>query len=255
MPPGERSIIRVCLNTSVCEYTTIEDAVNASKDGDVILLHREISRITRKLEIDKEITIRGVKSHTDKIPIIIPRQGIHIKADGVKLYNLEIRGSFYPNSSLYITSNYNRIQGCKITRNYIGIIFENSSKNKVLHSNIVGNRLHGVIIKNSTSNSFIYDDISHNLDGIWIKNSYNNSLIRCKMDNNSRHGFYMHSSDLNKFWKCLVRDNGGLGGLLINSDGNLFSSVELISEMSCKIVEINSFWNVYTNTGGVCVKH
>jgi len=270
--PQENSTIVVCLDSSVCDYTSVEDAVDAAKDGDTIVIYNGAYNIEKKLSIDKEITIRGIKS-SNGLPTLVPKRGIHIEADGVKLYSLEIKGS--SGAAIYMTSDNNIIQGCLLTENTYGIIMDKSEGNRIVLNKIIGNEMAGLHSFKSNENSFLVNEISGNGYGVKLYYSNANSFVRCKINENGEHGIYLLSSDENKFLRCKmnkngelgiyllssdeneltrcdIRDNGNFAAILFRSDYNVIHSCTVESESSCGFVQIFSVGNIFEDSGNVC---
>ncbi|MCI0496799.1 MAG: pectinesterase family protein [Thermoplasmata archaeon] len=196
------------------DFTSIQDAVDASSDGDVILVfsgtYEEQVRVNKTVSIigngsaETTVTGNGSIGHV-----------VTINADSVNLTGLKVTGSgqIHPYAGIFLNGvNDTAIRALNVTGNYLGILLVSSRRNDIsdneLHSNInsavelqdgssnnsiswnraSGDALTDLTDSNGTiihNNTFIFTDVGTAITVSW--SSYcvidNNTLInRSKFD-------------------------------------------------------------------------
>jgi len=179
-------------------YSTIQDAINASSDHDTIFVYDDSSPYNEAIEITKPLTIIGENQDTT----IIDAQGIiigdgiivHVRADFVTLSCFTIQNGFYGIESPYYnngTYTYNTLYNIEDP-----LSFSYSSNNTISHNRIT-------IIKDyqfgfsgiylyEANNNIVSDNIVHNTHwekfdaGINVGYSHgnnitNNTLYNCSI--------------------------------------------------------------------------
>ena len=119
-------------------FTSIQDAIDASSDGDTIIVRPGI--YTEHVSIDKSIRLIGRGTRRT----IIDGNGdpnnhssaVTITADGVKIRGFTIRNAM--NSGIYIDSANNTIAANKIVNNGLEGIYIHSGDNNAIKNKILG---------------------------------------------------------------------------------------------------------------------
>jgi parallel beta-helix repeat protein len=181
-----------------CSYSSIQAAIDASKDGDVV----EVGSGTydENLVVNKSITLKGVD--TGEGAIVVNAQGsgsaVVLKADGIVLENLYITSAGpYPSAGIEIISNDDLISRCEVWNcKYWGIYLKGGSTNNTVSECVSSNNGNdGVMIYKSPGNSFIDNIVGNNGDnGIQILESDNNVVGGNVLGNNTNSGVYIETS-------------------------------------------------------------
>ncbi|MFO7677230.1 MAG: NosD domain-containing protein [Thermoplasmatota archaeon] len=176
------------------DYTSIQQAINAASDGDIIIVYEGIYAET--IVINKTLAIKGIDAQTthiigtDKTKNIL----VTLNADNCTFSGFSIIGTnpSTGNIGIEITSSHNNISHTIIANNEKGINLKRDANNNHIHQNIFTNNQHGIhtyfshynIIKDnrfSQNESFPYI-ISY---GIHLQNS-----IQITLTNNTISHFY-----------------------------------------------------------------
>lgn len=203
------------------DYFTIQDAVDASEDGDEILVWGGIYE--ENIIIDTSISLIGNGSDQTCVSKGMKDYGIKVRADGVMITGFLINssgGTFRNDAGIWLqgASNCNITENTA-TSNYNGI-FLNDSNDNFIHFN------------NCSGNSYI---------GIQLRASGSNSLHNNTCSDNNRHGMYLHKqSDRNKIIYNVCTENGKNGVLIDHSSYNKIEQNNL---------EFNGEYGYYINWG------
>ncbi len=181
-----------------CNYSSIQAAIDAAKDGDVV----EVGSGTynENIVVNKSITIKGV--NTGEGASVVNAQGsgsaVVLEADGIVLESLYITNAgLYPRAGIEIVSNDNLISGCEVWNcKYWGIYLKGGSTNNTVSECVSSNNGHdGVMIYKSPGNFFTDNIIGNNGDnGVQILESDNNVVDGNVLGNNTNSGVYVDSS-------------------------------------------------------------
>ena len=189
-------------------YTSIQNAINNSSDGDTIYVYDESSPYYENLDVDKSITLIGEDKDTtiidgdkngDVVKIFsncVNISGFCIQNSGINLYD----------AGIAIFSNYNTIKNNNIVHNDEGILFENAKNNNIIDNNI-------------SSNDY----------GVWFSNqSDNNSIVNNSISINQWWGIRLVESDYNILSYNVISDNGN--GIDLDKSDNNFLLYNIITE-------------------------
>ncbi|MBW9222725.1 right-handed parallel beta-helix repeat-containing protein [Methanothermococcus sp. SCGC AD-155-C09] len=193
-------------------YSTIQGAIDAAKDGDVIIVRNET--YYENLVINKSITLRSENGPGNCI-IDGNNSGnvIEINADGVIIEGFRIRnsGRSWPYAGIKVNSDSNNITNNNISNNECGIYVYNSSNNGIIDNNILNNSL-SVKLRSSSNNSIIGNNISNNrYDGIYVYNSINNCIVDNSITSNNEYGIYVYNSSNNSIVDNSITSNNRYG--------------------------------------------
>jgi parallel beta-helix repeat protein len=171
--------------TEVERYARIQDAINASNDGDTVYVH--IGTYYENLVINQSINLVG----ENKNKTVIDGDGIgitaKIMADNVNISGFTIRdcgsswsefnGSSIFDAGLYVLSDNNVIYKNIIESNSNdGIAIKHSSNNIIFNNQIINNMYDGIICRESCNFNKIYSNsISENgKNGIFLTDGCQN---------------------------------------------------------------------------------
>jgi len=216
-------------------YISIQNAINASSDGDTIFVYagtyNETFMINKSINLigagrDKSIIeYTGNNSNIDIISIYadyctidgftITVSNISNDITCVKVYsyNTTISNNIILNASYGIflakDSKESVISYNIISNNQNGIYSTYTSDNNISHNNLSLNKEYGIYAySGSDDNVFFGNIISNNKYGLRLKGSRNNVVYRNKISNNDRKGIYICcGSKDNHFFKNEIIKN------------------------------------------------
>jgi parallel beta-helix repeat protein len=193
---AEEAVSTVCL--SGCYYSSIQAAIDAAKDGDVVEV--ESGTYNENLVINKAITLKGVDTGEGAAVVNARGDGsaVVLETDGITLEGLYITSAGpYPKAGIEIVSNDNLINKCEIWNcKCWGIYLKGGSTNNIVSECVTSNNDNdGVMIYKSPGNFFSGNIIGNNGDnGIQILESANNVVDGNVLGNNTNSGVYIDSS-------------------------------------------------------------
>jgi len=182
--PESRNILTVGTGK---QYSRIQDAINASTDGDTIEVYSGTYR--ENIFVDRKLTIRGIGT-----PVINADRrgdGITISADGVALEGLSVinaRGGFLGYSGIMVYSSSNIIRNNSITLCDKGIELYEADSN-LIEANIIEDN----------------DD-----NGIYLLSGCDENTIRGnRISRNGGDGIHVYESNRNMIFSNIIADNIG----------------------------------------------
>lgn len=182
--------IRVCPDG--CEYSSIQKAINASSNGDTILV--QSGTYFENVKVNKKLTLRGIGN-----PVVDTGgsgSAITLSANGITLEGFTATGGYgnfypyFPEAGIKITSSNNTLIGNNASSNLYGIWLYSSSNNMIIGNNVSDNVENyygigaGIFLDSSSNNTLIGNNASNNLIGIHLGSSSNNTLTGNNASNN-----------------------------------------------------------------------
>ncbi len=140
-----------------CDYTSIQEAIDAAKPGDVIEV--QSGTYFENLNVDKQLTLHGADIGGG-IPVVDGRNGktgIALLSDGINLENFNVINSV---TGIKISSSNNIVRDNTVHDNTCGIYIESSDNyiaNNYVYSNLVG-----VTVPQSCNDIITNNDIADN---------------------------------------------------------------------------------------------
>jgi len=170
------------------DYTRIQDAINASEDGDTIRVHK--GTYYENVIVNKTLTIIGNGSSHVTVDGGNESSVIHITADSCNVSGLRLinSGDTTIHGGIEVATDNNRIFDNHCTENRYGICLKNASYNIISGNNCSGNNYHGSNISNyGNSGIFIYAESNNNTitgnnfsrngnSGLFISDSRDNTI-------------------------------------------------------------------------------
>ncbi|UCG69203.1 MAG: right-handed parallel beta-helix repeat-containing protein [Thermoplasmata archaeon] len=159
------------------DFTSIQDAINASIDGDIIFVYNGI--YNENLTVFNSITLTGENMNDTIIDRGGPGDVIAIIADWVIVSNFTVKnsGTLVDDAGFKIESEHNTIFNNNISSNSRGVILRDSSHNNIT-GNYVWNNEFGIILSssrdNNITNNFVFSNPQY---GIALVSSSNNSFV------------------------------------------------------------------------------
>ena len=191
-------------------YTSIQDAIDATSNGDTVFVYDDSSPYYENVIVDKSINMIG----EDKDSTVINGSKldnfldtVNITADNVNLYGFTINDNpgFYYQAAILITGDHATISNCKIQNsNWIGISMIGSSFSQIFDCELYNN-LVAIYLVDSNENE-IRDCLCHeNSDDILLfQNSHNNQIINCTCIGNGFSGIHVQHSSGNQIVNCTI---------------------------------------------------
>jgi len=181
------------------DHTRIQDAINASEDGDTIRVYG--GTYHENVIVNKTLTIIGNGSSHVTLDGGNESSTILITSDSCNVSGLRLINSGYTTiyGGMEVASDNNRIFDNHCTGNRYGICLKNASYNIISGNNCSGNNYHGSNISNyRNSGIFIYAGSNNNSlngnnfskngnSGIYISNSRDNELANNTLYSNEEH--------------------------------------------------------------------
>ncbi len=180
--------------SSGCDYTKIQDAVNAADPGDIILVGD--GTYTENVYVYKTLTIRSENGSASTIVQAANSNDYIFEVDisSVNITGFTITGATGDsNAGIYLkNADYCTISNNDILNNYNGILLENSSSNTITNNNASSNSLMGIYLESSSNNTIINNNINSNKRaGIELYYSSNNTIINNNANSNTWYGIYL----------------------------------------------------------------
>jgi len=142
------------------DYTSIQAAIDAAQDGDVIEVQSGIYR--ENLDVDKPLTLRGIGMPT--VDAGGKGSAITLSADGITLEGFLATNSSIStyDAGIEIASDYNIIKGNSANENLVGI-FLSKSNNNTIEGNKASYNDRGIYMYKSRKNVMRNNAMSNNL--------------------------------------------------------------------------------------------
>lgn len=159
-------------------YTTIQDAINASVDGDTVFVYQRSSPYQENIVIDKSISLIGenlntiIETRNDNLSII------QIHHDSVKISNLHfpyLGGAYNIRAD---NSSFINISNCYMECSDVGVAFYHVENSTIFH-NFFDNVVPSAIILSASNGNNVENNtfLIYSSSGIIICNNAGNNLI------------------------------------------------------------------------------
>jgi len=189
-------------------YTKIQDAIDASSDGDTVFVYEGI--YYEDVLVNKSITLLGEDKDTTFIWNPIAENGctVTITANLVNISGFGIFNSSCSREGIRMeNSKSSTIVDCDIFLNYGGILIENSENITVVRCHLMKNDMWFY----NVSDSQIINCSVQNTSGIYVEESSNNTIENCSISD-SGYGIWLDFSSTNHTIKnCDIFNNSDFG--------------------------------------------
>ena len=215
------AILTVDPTPGVGNYTSIQDAINASTAGDTILV--QSGTYYEHVVVNKQLTLQGVDSGAG-LPVVDGNASwytIILSANNCTLQDFVAMSS--GQSGIIVASSYNTVLGNTATGSGYGIVLSSSSNGNTVSGNTAtGNTNYGIYLSSSTGNT-ITGNIANGSDtGISISDSSGNTISNNTANSNGI-GIQLPSSSGNTISGNTATNNIHYGIALTSSSGNTIS--------------------------------
>lgn len=248
-------------------YKTIKQALNASKDGDTVLVHKGIYK-EGNIRIDKKIVFLG-----KDFPVLDGQKRVEvlsIHADSVILKGFRVINSGFaaledPCGIKVYNKSFVVIEGNQLDDNFFGIYIQNGRNCIVKNNTIIaygkeeqqiGNGIHAW---KSNDLQIIGNTIKGHRDGIYFEFVYDSVIWRNIATNNIRYGLHFMFSSNDSYITNIFRNNGAGVAVMFSKDVTMINNYFdenwgassyglLLKEISDSYIYTNYFKN---NTSGI----
>ena len=178
-------------------YTKIQDAINASSDGDTVFVYDDSSPYKESLLINKSLLIIGENKQTTIIEWNKSQYAIIFQANNINLTNFTIQNCVYAIVNNGNISNINIFNNI-INKNNRGTWLLNCNNINIINNYFTNNSF-GIAIR-SVKNIFISSNcIKFNVEGIALDGSENGIISFNDIELNQDNGIIIYNYPLNKF--------------------------------------------------------
>ena len=223
------------------DFVTIQDAVNASSDSDVIIVYN--GTYVENVDVNKSITIVSANGaeNTTVQAVNSNDHVFEVTANYVNISGFTVKGASGIKAGIYLESDTNHciISNNNASNNDRGIHLYYSSNN-IMTNNIASNSRFGIILYYSSNNIITNNAISNNRGGIYSWRSSGNTLTHNNILNNFWYGVLLGESSSNKVYL----------NNFINDSQNVDSRNSTNTWNSTKKITYTYKGNQYTNYTG-----
>lgn len=223
-------------NSGDGNFTSIQEAVNNTHDGDTVLVspgvYRENIIVNRELTIISYPVISGSQTNpTYVIGAVSDNAVFSINSDNVTINGFHIAGGPFGKDTYQEVGFYlEGVRNCSLSNNTLmlidqGIILK-SSHGSHLNGNLVSLGNEGIVLDDSEENLLLNNWLVKNNQGISLNNSFNNTLVNNTAGSNEV-GVLLRMSQGNRLAYNLILKNeygvlGQASGLNIFTMNNLY---------------------------------
>jgi parallel beta-helix repeat protein len=244
-------------------YSTIQQAITASNDGDTILVRK--GTYNEQLVIDKQVFLRGEDKAntiitTSKSGAIILVSHSNVEITGFTVQHDSI-GSGYPLwywSSGKAAIHLLNVEHCNIYGNQIvsrgcGVWLYTSNQNNV-YDNVIQECDYGITVQSSNGNTLSRNTMANNTYGLSFMDSSNNVLRNNDLHDNSKN-LAISSSDLSGYINNMDATNLVAGKPIYywidQSDQSVPSDAGCVVLVNCKQIKVEGLNLSATNQAAI----
>lgn len=161
-------------------YSCIQDAINASSDGDTIFVFDDSAPYLENPLVNKSINLIGENNESTIIDGNRNDDVVRIVSDKVYISGFTIRngGLVFPNGGISIRSNYSMIIGNNLVDNYYGVVLFYSDNNEIIDNHVIDNNQCGIYLENCSNNNITGNYIDGQpFNGVGLWDSSDNNMI------------------------------------------------------------------------------
>ncbi|MDH7510503.1 MAG: right-handed parallel beta-helix repeat-containing protein [Methanolinea sp.] len=229
---------------SGCNFTSIQEAINAASAGDTILVMA--GEFHELVVVNKTIVLRGENANTSVINGDYSGNVLTITADGVRVENIQVKGSIRKSGGdigfgIGVDTACNvTIDSCIVTDNQFGIFTNNTSGLVITRNEVLQNDLRGMLLYSTSLTTCSENYVHDNGSGIFADGSRGFSCLNNKIVHNKYGGlaFFSISKDI-MVEGNLIQDNVYVD--FKAEDGDVDSSGGYFGELDNVTIRGNQF--------------
>lgn len=192
-------------------YTSIQDAINASPENYIIFVYSGI--YYENIVINKTINLMGEDAATtiidgnDTGDVIYISKGGKANISGFTIKNSGNEGYSISDAGIDIRSNHNNITGNNISDNKYGIYSTHSQYNNFSQNTLLSNSDYGIYLSSSDHNVIFDNVFSFNTCGLRIKSSRYNEVYRNLFADNQKGMYFCCGATYNTVFYNVFNNN------------------------------------------------
>ncbi len=213
------------------DYATIQDAVNASVDGDVIYVWA--GTYNENVIVNKSVSLIGNGTANTTIDGGGAGDVVYVSSNWVNITGFTITNSGTGNSDAGLELNL--VQNCRINNNNVSgnrngfFVWYYSNYNTILNNTVNSNTYGIYLYFNSNYNTILNNTVNSNVQGLYIYASSNsNNITNNNASLNTQYGIYISSSNNNSITNNIARANQANGIHLSYSNDNTLADNNVI---------------------------
>ena len=207
--PGSKGTTITVDDDGEADFQLIQDAIDASENGDAILVYEGIYH--ENIIVSSSVNITGNGSGTSFIRGDGDGTVVTVNASDVDFRGFHVSGggSQMLDSGILVRSNMNILSDLNVSGNgYSGILLVDSHENILQGVTCESNGFSGIYLLESHSNSLADCRVSNSANGYLSAFSENNHLYNVISYQNSQYGFKFSNSDSNRMNRSIGWQNG-----------------------------------------------
>jgi parallel beta-helix repeat protein len=244
-------------------YSTIQDAINASSNGDIIkvndgtyeenlVINKEISLVGDPV-IDAQggigISIEANNTIVENFTIYNGSTGIYVHNDSFTIQNVKINNctiyKCWADTGIFFYDVINSwINNTQFNNTDTGIYFYYSNNNNITNCNVFDNNPYGIWLYYSSNNNIKNNTIDENYVGLYLDVGSDKNVIEYNNLTANGYGFYIWYANNNKighnFINQTLSSNGGSCPFLYTWDGEKYNFVADLNGRGILAIPMNS---------------
>jgi nitrous oxidase accessory protein len=236
------SAATITVGQSGCNFTTIQEAIDSSITGDLIIVQRDT--YFENLVVDRSISLVGLER--PEVNGMGRGSPIIIAADGVLLEGFYATNSTYPLPVIKVASNNNTLTKNSVSGGWYGILL--LSAHNLVSENAVFDNDDGIRLINADNNTLLNNEVYDNEDGIIVDFSHGNMIEKNLVNNNSDDGIICmnHSRD-NLVRENRVNECGWHGLELFYASNNSITDNFCLHSKACNVLFRGTQYSLLAN--------
>ena len=195
------------------DFPTLAQALQASRDGNEILLSSGKYLLSEPLIIEKNVILRGENSLEDVMIILSDSSLLHVSGGNPEFQNISFLSAGINICAVFVTGGKPTFSNCEIsTPNGGGVVVEGNSADPVFNSvNINACENYGILIHANGKGFFKNCEISEcHDDGIEVRTGGNPVFEECRIFRTRANGCSFSQKARGRFIHCDFFKNEGL---------------------------------------------
>ena len=224
------------------DYTTIQDAINSSENGDTIRVYNGV--YNERLIVDKSVSLVGDGKEETIIDGQEKGDVVVISAEWVNVSGFGVTGSGDAFSGLRVQANHSTLSENNITWCGIAVYLNGSSHNFLTNTNF-SNTGYAVYLRSATRNTITNANSMSCVYGIWLDGQSNNNTLTSNSCSGTMRAIHSEAAD------TILMDNhcesNGYGIYLDSAYSAILTGNSCVDSFSAAIWLFNSSHSILEN--------